>query len=127
MQLDDGLALPVADAVLDDAADLTGLDRHELTRGLALAHLRLDLVRDLVELPAHGVRDHRDRLGQADVTHRAAADFLHELFATEASPDLLLERQTADAGVLHARDFDRRDAFADARERDRQRVHRKAR
>ena len=87
-----------------------GFDRQELARRLALADLRLDLVRDLVELPAHRVGDHRDRLGEADVAHRSALDLLHELFARQAGADLLLERQAADARVLHAIDLDRRDA-----------------
>ena len=72
------------------------------------------------------VGDHRDRLGQPDVAHAAVVHLLLELLGREAGADLLLERQPADARVLHAVDDDAIDALADRRQRDRQRVHREA-
>ena len=76
-----------------------------------------------VQLPAERVGNHRDRFGKADVAHAPVVDLLLELLAREAGADLLLERQPADARVLHAIDADRLHAFAHAGQRDRQRVH----
>ena len=56
VQRDDRLAVPVADAVLDDAADVAGIDREELARDRRRRHLRLDLVGDAIQLPAHARR-----------------------------------------------------------------------
>ena len=73
------------------------------------------------------VGDHLDRLGEADVAHGAVVDLALELLARQPGADLLLERQPADARVLHAVHFDAIDALADRGQRDRQRVHREAR
>ena len=92
-----------------------------------LGDLRMNLVGDLVELPAHRVGDHRHALGQADVTDAAVLDLLRELLGVEARANLLLERQAPRARVLDAIDADAVDALADAGQRDRQRIHREAR
>src|SRR5579871_1844305 len=126
VQLDDRLALPVADAVLDDAADVARVDREKLARDRHRRELRLNVVADPIQRPAERVGNHRDRFGQADVPHAPIVDFLLELLGREACADLLLERQPADARVLHAVDDDAVDALADGGQRDRQRVHREA-
>src|SRR5581483_8759225 len=126
VQLDHRLAFSVPDAVLDDAADVSGIDREELARDRHRCELRLNLVADPIERPAERVRDHRDGLGQPDVAHAAVVHLLLELLGGEAGADLLLERQPADSGVLDAIDEDAIDALAHRRERDRQRVHREA-
>ena len=60
-----GSPLPVADAVLDDAADVARIDREELARHRHRRDLRLDVVGDPIERPPERVGDHRDRFGEA--------------------------------------------------------------
>ena len=87
--------MPVADAILDDAAHVAGIDGEKLARHRRLGHLRLHLVGDAVELPAEGVGNHRDRFGEPDVADRSALDLALELLARQSRADLLLKRQAA--------------------------------
>ena len=72
VQRDARLAVHVADAVLDDAADVA---RHRppaaRSRTVPVGDLRLDVVGDAIELPAERVGNHLDRLGEPDVPHGA--------------------------------------------------------
>ena len=70
------------------------------------------------------VGNHLDRLGEADVADRPAVDSMLELLSRQTGADLLLKRQPSDARILHAQHFDRVDAFAHRRQRNRQRIHR---
>ena len=81
VQRDDRQAVAIADAVLLDAADVARIDRQELARHGRRRDARLDLVGDLVQLPAERVGNHRDRLGEADVADAALVDLALELLA----------------------------------------------
>ncbi len=123
VQRDDRLAVPVTDAVLDDAADVSRIDREKLARDRPRRHLRLNLVGDPIQLPAHRVGNHRHRLGQPDMADAAVVDLLLKLLARQTGADLLLERQATHARILDAIHADRIHALADAGQRDRQRIH----
>ena len=84
VQPDDWFARDVAHAVLNDAAHQARLHRQELARHARLGDLRLDLVGYAIELPPHGGRNHRNRLGEADVAHLPLLHSQRELFAREA-------------------------------------------
>ena len=107
VQLDDRLAFDVAGAVLNQAAHLARLDGQELARDRRLRDLRRDHVGHLVQLPAHRVRDHRNRFGEADVPDAPVIHPRLELRGREAAADLLLERQAARTRVLDPVDRDR--------------------
>src|SRR5204862_4072537 len=112
-QRNHGHATAIADAVLHDAGDEPRIDGEVFAGDGLSRHLRLNLVRDPIELPADRITDHRDRFRQPHVPHAPIVDLLLELLARQTGADLLLERQAADARVLHAIDPDRLDVFAD--------------
>src|SRR5204862_2238225 len=112
VQANHRVAFAVAGAVLDDAAHVPGVDGEKLAGHGHRGELRLDVVADAIERPPQRVGNHRNRFGQADVTHRSVIDFSHELLGGQPGPDLLLKRQAADARILDAIDDDAVDTLA---------------
>ena len=86
-------AVPVADAVLNDAAHVAGIDGEKLARHGGIGNLRLHLVGDAIELPSERGGNHRDRFGQPDMADRSALDLALELLARQPRANLLLKRQ----------------------------------
>ena len=118
-----GSPFPVADAFLDDPADVSRIDGEELARRRHRGELGLDVVRDPIERPPERVGNHRNRFGEADVPHAAVGDLPLELLGRHARANLLLERQPARPRILNAIDDDAIDTGTDGGERDRQRIH----
>jgi hypothetical protein len=114
------------DTVLDDAADIAGVDRQQITLDGAVGHLWLNVVAHPLELPLHGVRNHLNGLRQPDMADGSIADLCPELLLGQPGADLLLKRETANARILNAIHANRVDPLADRGQRNRKRIHRKS-
>ena len=120
MQADGRLPFPVADAILDDPADVTRIDGEELARRRTDASFgsTSSVMRSSVHPSASAII----AIDSVKPTCRTRA-FGHlflELLGRQAGADFLLERQTADPRVLNAVHDDTIDASAHRREGDRQ-------
>ena len=117
-------AMAVADAVLDDAAHVPGIDREKLARHGRLRDFRLHLVGDADRASSRAQRQsskstRRGRRGGSIPRSTSRV----KLLGRQAGADFLLKRQPPRARILNAAHRHRLDALARHGQHDGQRVH----